>query len=145
MHGLGVFKTADGDEVINAVSWALEDGYRLIDTASIYKNEKGVGEGIRRAGLPRDEVEVDEATVGHGVGAVAVEADGEVERLPGADDPRVGVDEEAVDEADLDPDLEGDVPVGGVVVEPEDDVTLTFGLLLEGDDEVGVGGREGAG
>ena len=56
MHGLGVFKASDGDEVINAVHWALEDGYRLIDTASIYRNEDGVGEGIRRAGLPREEV-----------------------------------------------------------------------------------------
>jgi diketogulonate reductase-like aldo/keto reductase len=56
MHGLGVFKASDGDEVIDAVTWALEDGYRLIDTASIYRNEEGVGEGIRRSGLPRDEI-----------------------------------------------------------------------------------------
>lgn len=56
MHGLGVFKTPDGDEAINAVSWALEDGYRLVDTAMIYRNEAGVGEGIRRSGLARDEV-----------------------------------------------------------------------------------------
>ena len=56
MHGLGVFKTNDGDEVINAVLWALEAGYRLIDTAKIYDNEEGVGEAIRRSGLARDEV-----------------------------------------------------------------------------------------
>lgn len=56
MHGLGVFQTPDGEEVINAVNWALEDGYRLIDTAMIYRNETGVGEGIRRSGLAREEV-----------------------------------------------------------------------------------------
>lgn len=56
MHGLGVFKAADGEEVINAVQWAIEDGYRLIDTAAIYRNERGVGEGIRRSGIRRDEV-----------------------------------------------------------------------------------------
>ena len=56
MHGLGVFQSADGDEVINAILWALEDGYRLIDTAAIYKNERGVGEAIRRSGLDRDEI-----------------------------------------------------------------------------------------
>lgn len=56
MHGLGVFKSEEGDEVINAVTWALEDGYRLIDTAAIYRNETGVGEGIRRSGLARDEI-----------------------------------------------------------------------------------------
>jgi len=56
MHGLGVFQTPDGDEAINAVYWALEEGYRLVDTATIYRNEAGVGEGIRRSGLPRDEV-----------------------------------------------------------------------------------------
>ena len=56
MHGLGVFQTPDGDEVINAVDWALQDGYHLIDTATIYRNEQGVGEGIRRSGVDRDEV-----------------------------------------------------------------------------------------
>lgn len=55
MHGLGVFKTPDGDEAINAVYWAFEEGYRLVDTATIYRNEAGVGEGIRRSGLPRDD------------------------------------------------------------------------------------------
>lgn len=56
MHGLGVFKVEDGDTVINAVLWALEAGYRLIDTAAIYRNERGVGEAIRRSGIPRTEV-----------------------------------------------------------------------------------------
>lgn len=56
MHGLGVYQASDGDEVINAVAWALEGGYRMIDTASIYENEDGVGEGLRRSGVPRGEV-----------------------------------------------------------------------------------------
>ena len=54
MHGLGVFQTPDGDEVINAVDWALQDGYHLIDTATIYRKEQGVGEGMRRSGFDRD-------------------------------------------------------------------------------------------
>jgi diketogulonate reductase-like aldo/keto reductase len=56
MHGLGVFKASDGEEVVNAVTWAIEAGYRLIDTAAIYRNEAGVGEGVERAGVPREEL-----------------------------------------------------------------------------------------
>ena len=51
--GLGVFQTPDGDTTVNAVQTALENGYRHIYTAMIYRNEASVGEGIRRAGLPR--------------------------------------------------------------------------------------------
>jgi diketogulonate reductase-like aldo/keto reductase len=54
--GLGVFQAPDGEECTNAVRWALEAGYRHIDTASIYKNEAGVGEGIRQSGVPREEI-----------------------------------------------------------------------------------------
>lgn len=54
--GLGVFKTSDGAQVENSVKWALETGYRLIDTAAIYKNERGVGNAIKTSGIPRDEV-----------------------------------------------------------------------------------------
>jgi 2,5-diketo-D-gluconate reductase A len=53
---LGVWQTADGDECVNAVRWALELGYRHIDTAQAYGNERSVGEGIRQSGVPRDEV-----------------------------------------------------------------------------------------
>ncbi|KFI93340.1 2,5-didehydrogluconate reductase [Bifidobacterium saguini DSM 23967] len=53
--GLGVFQTPDGETTINAVQTALENGYRHIDTAMIYRNEASVGEGIRRAGLPRED------------------------------------------------------------------------------------------
>lgn len=54
--GLGVWKASNGDEVVNAVKWALEAGYRHIDTAMIYRNEEGVGKGIRESGVPREEV-----------------------------------------------------------------------------------------
>ena len=53
--GLGVFQTPDGDTTVNAVQTALENGYRHIDTAMIYRNEASVGEGIRRAGVPRSD------------------------------------------------------------------------------------------
>ena len=56
MHGLGVFKTEDGQEVRNAVSWAIEDGYRLIDTAAIYENETGVGQAVSAATVPREDL-----------------------------------------------------------------------------------------
>ena len=52
--GLGVYLSQDGQEVVNAIQWAVEAGYRHIDTASIYNNEKGVGEGVRSCGLARE-------------------------------------------------------------------------------------------
>jgi diketogulonate reductase-like aldo/keto reductase len=54
--GLGVFLTQEGEEVINAVSYALQVGYRHIDTATLYRNEKGVGTAIRQNGIKREEV-----------------------------------------------------------------------------------------
>lgn len=54
--GLGVYLSKDGDEVENAIHWALEAGYRHIDTASAYKNEVGVGKAIRESGIPREEL-----------------------------------------------------------------------------------------
>ena len=53
--GLGTWPLND-DEAAKTVSLAIETGYRLIDTAENYRNEKGVGEGIRRAGLAREEL-----------------------------------------------------------------------------------------
>ncbi|WP_341269247.1 2,5-didehydrogluconate reductase DkgA [Morganella morganii] len=53
--GLGVWK-ARNDVVGSAVQTALETGYRLIDTAAIYQNEEGVGEGLKAATVPRDEL-----------------------------------------------------------------------------------------
>jgi 2,5-diketo-D-gluconate reductase A len=53
--GLGVFQSPP-EETANAVHQALVDGYRLIDTAAIYGNERQVGEGLLRSGLPREQV-----------------------------------------------------------------------------------------
>jgi 2,5-diketo-D-gluconate reductase A len=41
---------------VNAVRWALEAGYRHIDTAQAYGNEESVGQGLRESGVPREEV-----------------------------------------------------------------------------------------
>ena len=54
--GLGVFRCKDGDETINAVRWAIEAGYRHIDTAAAYGNEKSVGQGIHDSGINRKEL-----------------------------------------------------------------------------------------
>jgi len=54
--GFGTFQVKDGDEVEQAVLWALEAGYRSIDTAETYRNEAGVGRAIRRSGIPREEI-----------------------------------------------------------------------------------------
>ena len=54
--GLGVYLSKDGQEVSNAVKWALEAGYRHVDTASIYENETGVGEGLKASDVPREDV-----------------------------------------------------------------------------------------
>ena len=54
--GLGVFQAEEGGEVENAVRVALENGYRSIDTASLYKNEKGVSTGIRQSNVRREEI-----------------------------------------------------------------------------------------
>lgn len=53
--GLGVWRTPADDAAV-VVRMALEAGYRAVDTAAIYGNEAGVGEGVRASGLPRDEV-----------------------------------------------------------------------------------------
>lgn len=54
--GLGVFQSKDGEETSNAVKWALENGYRHIDTAKIYRNEASVAQGIKESGVPREEI-----------------------------------------------------------------------------------------
>jgi diketogulonate reductase-like aldo/keto reductase len=54
--GLGVFLSKDGEEVENAVKVALQNGYRHIDTAAIYKNERGVGNAVKASGIPREEI-----------------------------------------------------------------------------------------
>lgn len=54
--GLGVYKVENGDEVVSSVKWAIEAGYRSIDTAALYQNEDGVGQAIRESGVPREEL-----------------------------------------------------------------------------------------
>lgn len=54
--GLGVFKMKDDGEAEQAVVSAIEAGYRSIDTAAIYRNEVGVGNGIRNSGVARDDI-----------------------------------------------------------------------------------------
>ena len=54
--GLGVFRSEEGSEVINAVKVALENGYRSIDTAAIYQNERGVGKAILESGIAREDI-----------------------------------------------------------------------------------------
>jgi len=53
--GLGVWQV-DPATTAQVVGWAIEAGYRSIDTAEGYRNEEGVGEAIRNAGVPRDEL-----------------------------------------------------------------------------------------
>lgn len=54
--GLGVYKATGENEAENAIISAVESGYRLIDTASVYKNEENVGRGIASCGIPRNEL-----------------------------------------------------------------------------------------
>lgn len=54
--GLGVWQVADGRACEDAVRWALEAGYRHVDTAQAYGNERNVGRAVRDSGLPRGDV-----------------------------------------------------------------------------------------
>jgi diketogulonate reductase-like aldo/keto reductase len=54
--GLGVWQVPDGPECENAVRWALEAGYRHIDTAQAYGNEESVGRAVRDSGVPREDI-----------------------------------------------------------------------------------------
>jgi diketogulonate reductase-like aldo/keto reductase len=53
--GLGVFLSPK-EQTAQAVEWAIGDGYRLVDTAAVYNNERQVGEGIRLSGIARSEM-----------------------------------------------------------------------------------------
>ncbi|MDT7726767.1 MAG: 2,5-diketo-D-gluconate reductase [Actinomycetota bacterium] len=53
--GFGVYKVPD-DEVAKAVRSAFDAGYRSVDTATLYENERGVGQAVRESGLPREEL-----------------------------------------------------------------------------------------
>lgn len=54
--GLGVWQVPNGPEAENSVRWALELGYRHVDTAQAYGNEESVGKALRESGVPREEV-----------------------------------------------------------------------------------------
>ena len=54
--GLGVWQVPNGEECENAVRWALELGYRHIDTAQAYGNEESVGRALKDSGVPREEI-----------------------------------------------------------------------------------------
>ena len=54
--GFGVFQMTDLEECERSVRDAIQAGYRLIDTAASYENEAAVGKGIKRSGVPRDEL-----------------------------------------------------------------------------------------
>lgn len=56
IFGLGVYKVEEGVQIEETIETALNLGYRLIDTASMYQNEVGVGKAIRDSGIPREEV-----------------------------------------------------------------------------------------
>lgn len=54
--GLGVYKTKEGAEVEQAVKAAIKAGYRSIDTAAMYQNERGVGKAIKETDIPREDL-----------------------------------------------------------------------------------------
>lgn len=56
LFGLGTFRSPAGGETREAVGWALEVGYRHIDTAALYGNEADVGAAVRESGVPREDV-----------------------------------------------------------------------------------------
>ena len=54
--GFGTYKMENGKEAFESISYALEVGYRHIDTAKIYENEETVGEAINKSGINREEI-----------------------------------------------------------------------------------------
>ena len=54
--GLGTWQSKDGDEAYNAVKWALEAGYKHIDTAYVYGNEKSVAKAIQDSNVDRKDI-----------------------------------------------------------------------------------------
>ncbi len=80
--GFGTYPLS-GDDGIAAVTSAIEAGYRLIDTAVNYGNEEEVGEAIRRAGVPREELRVASKIPGrhHGYDDAVASTHASLERL----------------------------------------------------------------
>lgn len=78
--GLGVWQMAAGRETEQAVTWALEAGYRHIDTATMYRNEESVGAALKHSDLPREDVFVTTKLL-PGRGSPARELDKSLRRL----------------------------------------------------------------
>jgi 2,5-diketo-D-gluconate reductase A len=79
--GLGVWQVPDGPECVNAVRWALELGYRHIDTAQAYGNEESVGRALRDSGVPREDVFITTKFYPRRSGDPAAEAQRSLRRL----------------------------------------------------------------
>ena len=54
--GFGTWQTPDGETAVNSVIEAIKSGYKHIDTAAIYGNEKSIGKAIKESGINRDEL-----------------------------------------------------------------------------------------
>ena len=54
--GLGTYLSSEGPEVINSIHYALDVGYRLIDTASFYQNEKSIGRSLKEYDIDREQI-----------------------------------------------------------------------------------------
>ena len=78
--GLGVWQVPNGPTTVNAVRWALELGYRHIDTAQAYGNEESVGRALKQSGVPREDVFITTKFYPGGEDPVA-EAEGSLSRL----------------------------------------------------------------
>jgi 2,5-diketo-D-gluconate reductase A len=78
--GLGVWQVENSQQCVDAVRWALELGYRHIDTAQAYGNEESVGQGLRESGIPREDVFITTKFFPRRTDP-AVELEGSLERL----------------------------------------------------------------
>ena len=54
--GLGVYKMTNPEETVGAITYAIKAGYRAVDTATVYENEKETGEAIRHSDVPREDL-----------------------------------------------------------------------------------------
>jgi diketogulonate reductase-like aldo/keto reductase len=83
LFGLGLYLAQPSQIAEDAVVFALKNGYRLLDTAQIYGNEADVGRGIRRSGVPREEVFVVSKvyTDAHGYSETIASVNASLERL----------------------------------------------------------------
>jgi diketogulonate reductase-like aldo/keto reductase len=83
LFGLGTFRSPEGQPTRDAVRWALEAGYRHVDTAAVYGNEEDVGTVIREHGIPRNELWVTTklARTDHGYDAARRAFDRSLQRL----------------------------------------------------------------